>query len=66
MEGKSASNQAMVRCDDNFIDNEMVVLGEVISVSRHQAGTHSKEVIDPHVHKYLACFIAVKEENRLH
>jgi len=56
----------MVRCDDNFIDNEMVVLGEVISVSRHQAGTHSKEVIDPHVHKYLACFIAVKEENRLH
>jgi len=36
----------------------MVVLGEEISVSRHQARTHSKEVIDLHVHKYLMflCF----------
>jgi len=56
----------MVRCGDNFIDNEMVVLGEEISVCRHQAGTHSKEVIDRHVHKYLVCFFASKEENRLH
>jgi len=36
----------------------MVVRGEEILVSRHQAGTHSKEVIDLHVHKYLVflCF----------
>jgi len=66
MEGKSAFNQVMVKCAGNFIDNEIVVLGEEISVSRHQVGTHAKKVIDPHVHKYLFRFCALKEENRLH
>jgi len=52
----------MVRCDGNFIDNEMVVLGEERSVSRHQAGIHSKEVIDLHVHKYFVCFCTLRRK----
>jgi len=35
-------------CHGNFIGNEMDVLGEGISVYRHQAGTQPKEVIDTH------------------
>jgi len=29
------------------------------------AGTHSKEVADPHVQEYLVYFSALKEEGRL-